>query len=51
MLKNYITVALRNLNKYRFYTLINVLGLTIGITACLVIFLFVRFENSYDHFL
>ncbi len=48
MIQNLITVALRNLKKYRFYTFINVLGLTIGITACLVIFLFIRFELSFD---
>lgn len=50
MIGNYLTLAIRNLRKYRFYTLINVLGLTTGITACLVIFLFVRHELSYDRF-
>ena len=50
MLRNYITIAFRNFYKFRFYTLINVVGLTIGITACLVILLFVRFELSYDRF-
>ncbi len=50
MIRNLFTVALRNLKKYRFYTLINVLGLTIGITACLVIFLFIRFELSFDRY-
>jgi putative ABC transport system permease protein len=50
MLRNYITIAIRNLNKYRFYTLVNVFGLTVGITACLIILLFVRFELSYDRF-
>lgn len=50
MLRNYITIAIRNFYKFRFYSLINVAGLTIGITACLVILLFVRFELSYDRF-
>jgi len=50
MLSNYITIALRNFYKFRFYTLINVIGLTIGITACLVILLYVKFELSYDRF-
>lgn len=50
MLKNYFIIALRNLNKYRFYSIINIFGLTVGITACLVILLFVRFELSYDKF-
>jgi putative ABC transport system permease protein len=50
MIKNYFIVAFRNLAKYRFYSLINIFGLTIGITACLVILLFVRFELSYDQY-
>lgn len=50
MFRNYVIIAIRNLNKYRFYTLINVFGLTVGITACLIILLFVRFELSYDKF-
>src|SRR5687768_416284 len=50
MIGNYFTIALRQLRKHRFYTLINIFGLTIGITACLVIFLYVRFELSYDRF-
>jgi putative ABC transport system permease protein len=50
MIKNYFIVALRNLFKYRFYSIINIFGLTIGITACLVILLFVRFELSYDKY-
>ncbi len=48
MLGNYLLVALRNFYKFRFYTLINVIGLTIGLTVCLIILLFVRFELSYD---
>ncbi len=51
MLKNYITVALRNLRKHRFYSFINVLGLSIGLAMCLIIVLFVLNELSYDrHF-
>lgn len=50
MLRNFITIAIRNFYKFQFYTLINILGLTIGITACLIIFIFVRFELSYDKF-
>jgi putative ABC transport system permease protein len=48
MFVNYLLVALRNFYKFRFYTLVNILGLTIGLTVCLVILLFVRFELSYD---
>jgi putative ABC transport system permease protein len=48
MLKNYITIAFRNLNKHRFYTLINISGLSIGIASCLIIVLYVMDELSYD---
>ena len=48
MLKNYLTIAFRNLRKQRFYTAINILGLAIGITSCLIIVLYVTHELSYD---
>ena len=48
MLKNYFKVAFRNLWRHRVYSLINILGLTVGMTACFLIFLYVRFELSYD---
>jgi putative ABC transport system permease protein len=48
MLRNYLTIALRNLAKHRFYTFINIMGLAVGIAACLVIVLFVINEASYD---
>ncbi len=50
MLKNYFTVAVRNLKKHRFYTFINVAGLAIGIASCMVIVLFVLHELSFDRF-
>jgi ABC-type antimicrobial peptide transport system permease subunit len=50
MLRNYLKIAFRNLLKQKFYTFINTAGLTLGITCCLLIFLFVRHELSYDHF-
>ena len=50
MLKNYLTMAFRNLRKQRFFTFINILGLAIGIASCLVIVLFVNNELSYDRF-
>jgi putative ABC transport system permease protein len=50
MLKNYLTTALRNLWKRRAFSLINILGLSVGMTACFLIFLYVRFEFSYDSF-
>ena len=50
MLKNYFTIALRSFLKNRNYTLINILGLSIGITACIVIFLLITHELSFDKF-
>jgi len=48
MIKNYLKTAVRNLFKHKGYTFINILGLAIGMTACLLILLFVRHELSYD---
>ena len=50
MLKNYFKIAFRNLWRHRVFSLINILGLTVGMTACFLIFLYVRFELSYDKF-
>lgn len=50
MLKNYLNVAFRNLIKHRFYSLINILGLSTGLTCFLMITLFVVDEMSYDKF-
>ncbi|WP_436517145.1 ABC transporter permease [Ekhidna sp. To15] len=50
MLKNYFNVALRNLFKHKFYSLINILGLSIGLTCFLMISLYVVDELSYDTF-
>ncbi len=50
MLRNYITVALRNIGKYKGFSLINIAGLAIGIASCLLILLFVQSELSYDRF-
>ncbi len=50
MIRNYINVAIRNLLKHKFYTGINILGLSVGVTCFLMIFLFVKHEISYDDF-
>ena len=50
MIRNNIKLAIRHLKRNKFYTAINVTGLAIGITACLVICLLVQFELSYDKF-
>ncbi len=48
MIKNYFIVAFRNLWRHKTFSIINVLGLSIGISAALVIFLIVYYEFSYD---
>ena len=50
MFKNYILVALRNLQRHKGFSFINIAGLAIGIACCLLIFLYVADESSYDRF-
>jgi putative ABC transport system permease protein len=50
MLRNYLLVALRNLTRNRISSLVNILGLAIGMTAFILIIQYVRFELSYDNF-
>ena len=50
MIKNFFTLAIRNLLKRRMYSFINIFGLAIGIAVCLVILKYVDFELSYDRF-
>ena len=50
MIKNYFKTAWRNLWKNKAFSLINILGLSLGMAACLLILQYVNFELSYDHF-
>jgi putative ABC transport system permease protein len=50
MFKNYLLIALRNLRKQRFYAFLNIAGLALGVTCCLLISLYVLDELSYDRF-
>lgn len=50
MFSNYLKVALRNLYRYKGFSIINILGLAIGVTGCLLIGLFVWDEMQYDKF-
>jgi hypothetical protein len=50
MFKTYIKTAWRTLLRNKAYTAINISGLAVGIAACLLIFIVVQFELSYDTF-
>ena len=50
MIKNYFKIIFKNFRKQKMFSLINLLGLTVGITCCLMIFLFIKHELSYDDF-
>lgn len=50
MLKNFITISFRSLVRNWNYTVINIAGLCVGLTACLIIFMVVHFEFSFDRF-
>ena len=50
MIRNFLMVAFRNLWKTKLFSFINIFGLTIGMTACLLILDYVHFERSYDSF-
>jgi putative ABC transport system permease protein len=51
MWRNYWTVAVRALAKSRTYSIINIAGLAIGMAACIMILLYIRYEESYDKWL
>jgi len=50
MFRNHISVAVRNFQKRKSFTFINILGLTVGMTVCLLILTYARYEMSYDSF-
>jgi putative ABC transport system permease protein len=50
MLRNYFKVAFRYLAKHKGYTVINILGLAVGIASCILVMIFVRSEWSFDRF-
>jgi len=50
MIRNYLLVAFRNLVRHRLFATINIMGLSLGVTVCVLIMLFVTHEMSYDSF-
>jgi putative ABC transport system permease protein len=50
MFQNYFKTAFRNFARHKVFAMINIVGLTVGITACLLIYLYTSFEMSFDSF-
>ncbi len=48
MWRNYVTVGIRALTKNKTYAFINIVGLAIGLAACLMLLVYVRYETTYD---
>ena len=50
MIQNYFKLAWRNLMKHKFISFINLFGLTMGLTCCLLITVYILHETSYDSY-
>jgi ABC-type antimicrobial peptide transport system permease subunit len=50
MIKNYFKTALRSLTRNKTYSIINIAGLAVGIAVCMVIFMIIQFQTSFDDF-
>jgi putative ABC transport system permease protein len=50
MLKNYFKTAFRSLSRNRNYTIINIAGMAVGIAVCMMIFIIIQFQTSFDNF-
>src|SRR5687768_5111287 len=50
MYKNYLKIAWRNLSRNRSYTIINVAGLAVGASVCMMIFIIIKFHTSFDDY-
>src|SRR5689334_3781295 len=50
MIKNYFSIAWRNIKRNKAYAAINISGLAVGIASCLVLFIVIKYELSYDKF-
>src|SRR5436305_4219223 len=50
MIRNYLKTAIRNLLRNKGYATINISGLAVGIASCILLFVVVRYELSYDKF-
>jgi len=50
MFRNYLTIAFRNLWRNKTFSLVTIVGLSVGLASCLLLFLYISQELSYDDF-
>jgi putative ABC transport system permease protein len=50
MLKNYLTVAVRNISRHKTFSLINIMGLAVGMACCILIAVYILTELGYDRY-
>ena len=50
MIRNYLKIAFRNLSRSKVFSLINIAGLSLGLTCCMLIVLYTKDELSFDQF-
>jgi hypothetical protein len=50
MIKNYFKTAFRSLTRNRNYAIINIAGLAVGIAVCMMIFIIIQYQTSFDNF-
>ena len=50
MFKNYLKTAVRSLARNKNYTIINIAGLAVGVAVCVMIFIIIQFQTSFDNF-
>lgn len=49
MFRNYFNIAIRNMKKHKGYTFINIVGLSVGMACCIILFLYITHELAFDH--
>src|SRR5688572_7886961 len=50
MIKNYLKIAWRNLSKNKVFSFVNIFGLSVGLTCCMLITLYICHETGYDRY-
>ncbi len=50
MYKNYLKIAWRNITGQKGFSLINILGLSVGMAASVMLLMYVKYESGFDHF-